>query len=216
MEPLESAAASGAMLDLGAVFSLLLVTLGPIKILGPFAQLTRDADESRMREIAVRAFLLATIAVAAGGFLGQALREAWSISLPALLLAGAIVFLLVGLRLVLEQYEPAPAPPPPLPAPPMAAAMRIAFPIVVTPYGIAALIVLLASSEDSARTAGIVAVAMVVLILDLLAMLYARRILSGGTIVALQILGAVLGVLQVGLAVEMGLRALRAMGVLEG
>jgi multiple antibiotic resistance protein len=204
------------MLELSAVFPLLLVTLGPIKILGPFAQLTRDVDEARMRQIAVRAFGLAALAVLAGGVIGPALLRSWNISLPALLLAGALVFLLIGLRLVLEQYEPATAAPPALPAAPTAAAMRITFPTVVTPYGIAALIVLLANSDDTTRTAGIVAIAIVVMILDLLAMLYARRIMAGPTVVALQTLGAILGVLQVGLAVEMALRALRALGVLEG
>ena len=35
------------LLGLGKVFTLLFVTLGPIKIVGPFLQLTRDADDSR-------------------------------------------------------------------------------------------------------------------------------------------------------------------------
>ena len=50
-------------------------------------------------------------------------------------LAGGVIFFLVGLRVVLEQYEPKPMAPAPLPEAPMAAAMRVAFPLVVTPYG---------------------------------------------------------------------------------
>jgi len=46
----------------------------------------------------------------------------------------------------------------------------------------------------------------VVMVLNLLTMLYARRIMGGVTILALQIFGAVLGVLQVALAVQMILR----------
>ena len=53
------------------------------------------------------------------------------------------MFFLVGLSLVLEQYQPVHAAPAPLPEAPMAAALRVAFPTVVTPYGIAALIALL-------------------------------------------------------------------------
>ena len=45
---MQDAAEMTDALGLGAVFTLLLVTLGPVKILGPFAQLTRDVDEKRM------------------------------------------------------------------------------------------------------------------------------------------------------------------------
>ena len=202
------------LVGLGAVFTLLFITLGPLKIVGPFVQLTRDADETTMRKIAVRAFVLAVIAVVVGGFLGQALLENWGISSSAMLLSGGIIFALVGLSLVLEQYQPVHAAPPPLPAAPMAAAMRITFPTVVTPYGIAALIVLLTNSHDPARTASILAMLIGVMVLNLLAMLYARRMMGGVTAMVLQVLGAVLGVLQVALAIDMILRALHELAVL--
>ena len=211
---MQNAPEASALLGLGAVFTLLFVTLGPVKILGPFAQLTRDVDEAKAKQIAVRAFALALVAVVAGGFVGRALLGNWGISVPALMLAGGIIFFLVGLNLVLEQYQPAQAAPPPLPAAPMAAALRIAFPAVVTPYGIAAVIALLVNSPDTARTASIVAILIGVMVLNLLAMLYSRRLMGGATVMGLQILGAVLGVLQVALAVQLILRGLRELGVL--
>lgn len=213
---MQSGPETGALLGMGAVFTLLFVTLGPFKILGPFMQLTRDADDAQMKKIAVRAFVLALIAVVVGGFVGEALLENWQISVPALLLGGGIIFLLVGLRLVLEQYQPAHAAPPALPVSPMAAAMRLTFPTVVTPYGIAAVIVLLANSHDAARTASIIAILIAVMMLNLLTMLNARRMMGGVAAMALQVLGAVLGVLQVALAVEMILRGLYTLGVLNG
>ena len=203
------------VLELGAVFTLLFVTLGPLKVLGPFAQYTRDADETKMKQIAMRAFVIALIAVVAGGFLGRALARGWDVSVPTLELAGGIIFFLVGLGLVLEQYKPPATAPPTLPAEPMAAAMRIAFPSVVTSYGIAALIVLLSNSRGHGRTAAIVGLVLAIMVLNLLAMLYARRIMGGAVVVGMQILGAVLGVLQVGLALEMMLRGLRDLGVLR-
>ena len=203
------------LLGLGQVFILLFVTLGPIKVVGPFAQLTRDTDEAEMKRIAVRACVLAVIAVVVGGFVGKILLQKWDISVPALTLAGAIIFLLVGLSLVLEQYQPAHGAPPPLPAAPMAAALRLAFPTVVTPYGIAAVIALLVNSPDAARTASILAILIGVMVLNLLAMLYVRRIMGGVTVMALQIFGAVLGVLQVALAVQLILRSLHELGVLH-
>ena len=75
---------------------------------------------------------------------------------------------------------------------------------------------LLASSHDGARTASILAILVGVMVLNLLAMLFAHRIMAGAAVVVLQILGAVLGVLQVALAIEMILRASRQLGVLNG
>jgi len=204
---------ASALLGLGVVFVLLFITLGPIKILGPFVQLTRDVDEAKMKQIAVRAFVLAVIAVVVGGFAGRILAQNWQISVAALTLAGGIIFFVVGLRLVLEQYQPAHAAPVPLPEAPMAAALRIAFPTLVTPYGIAALIALLVNSPDAARTASILAILIGVMVVNLLAMLYARWIVGGVVVLALVIVGAVLGVLQVALAVQMILRGLRDLGV---
>ncbi len=204
---------ASALLGLGVVFVLLFITLGPIKILGPFVQLTRDVDEAKMKQIAVRAFVLAVIAVVVGGFAGRILVQNWQISVAALTLAGGIIFFVVGLRLVLEQYQPAHAAPVPLPEAPMAAALRIAFPTLVTPYGIAALIALLVNSPDAARTASILAILIGVMVVNLLAMLYARWIAGGVIVLALVIVGAVLGVLQVALAVQMILRGLRDLGV---
>jgi multiple antibiotic resistance protein len=210
---MQSLPETSALLGLGVVFVLLFITLGPIKILGPFMQLTRDVDDARMKSIAVRAFVLAVIAVVIGGFGGRILVENWQISAAALTLAGGIMFLIVGLRVVLEQYEPVHATPAPLPEAPMAAALRVAFPLVVTPYGIAALIALLVNSPDAARTAAILAILVGIMVLNLLAMLYVRRILAGVAILILQIVGAVLGVLQVALAVQFILRGLHDLGV---
>jgi multiple antibiotic resistance protein len=204
---------TSALLGLGVVFVLLFITLGPIKLLGPFMQLTRDVDEAKMKSIAVRAFVLAVIAVLVGGFGGRVLVENWQISIAALTLAGGIMFFLVGLRLVLEQYQPVHTAPAPLPEAPLPAALRVAFPLVVTPYGIAALIALLVNSPDAARTAAVVAILIAVMVVNLLAMLYVRRIMGGVIVLALQIIGAVLGVLQVALAVQMILRGLHDLGV---
>lgn len=203
------------VLGLGAIFTLFFVTLGPLKILGPFVQQTEGTDETALRQIAIRAFALALAAVIGGGFVGQALLQNWNISVDSMELAGGLIFLLVGLRVILQQYEPAQAAASALPRQPMAAAMRVTFPTVVTPYGIAALIVLLANSHDVARTTGILGMLVGVMILNLLAMLFARRIMAGTTLIALQILGAVLGVLQVALAMEMVIRGLQGLGVIQ-
>src|SRR5262245_28149940 len=94
--PMKSIPDLPQLLGFYSVFILLFVTLGPIKLLGPFTQLTHDADETRTKQIAVRAFALALIAAVLGGFVGKLLVENWQISIGALTLTGGIIFLLVG------------------------------------------------------------------------------------------------------------------------
>jgi multiple antibiotic resistance protein len=196
------------------IFTILFVTLGPLKILGPFAQRTHDLDDAAARRIAVRAFGIATIAVIAGSLIGASMLAKWHVSIPAMVIAAGIIFFLVALRQLLEQYEPAHATAAsPLPAAPTAAALRLLFPIVLTPYGIAAVIVLLAASAQAQRTEVILALVLAVMVLNLLAMLFARHILVGPVITVLQVLGAVLGVLQVALAVQFVLTGLEQLGV---
>jgi multiple antibiotic resistance protein len=115
----------------------------------------------------------------------------------------------------MQQYEPAEhGPQPSLPAAPMAAALKLAFPGVLTPYGIAAVIALLASSPNASRTVLILAILGGVMVLNLLAMLFARQIMRGATLLVMQVLGSVLSVLQVALALQIIIMELRALGAL--
>jgi len=203
------------MFGTGEIFILFFVTLGPFKLLGPFEQQTRDLSSTALRGIAVRAFAIALIAVIVGGTLGTALAAKWRISVPAIEIATGLTLFLVAIRLVLAAYEPVPAPQP-LPEAPMAAALRLTFPLVVSPYGIAALIALLASTDDPATIRATYVILVVVMVLNLLAMFYARSMMRGLTLLVLQVLGSVLGVLQVALAVQIIIRGLRGLQVIPG
>jgi multiple antibiotic resistance protein len=206
------------MVGLGAIFTIFFITLGPLKLLGPFAQETRSLDAGAMRGIAVRVFALSLIAVMVGGYLGSALAAKWNVSVPAILIATGLIFFMVAVDVVMAQYNHAQshASPDPLPSQPMAATLRLTFPLVVTPYGIAALIAVLASTDDPTRVKQIYLLLAAVLGVDLLAMLFARQIMRGPILLALQVLGAVLGVLQVGLAVQIIIRALRDLQIISG
>src|SRR4030095_10530503 len=94
-------------------------------------------------------------------------------------------------------------------------AAKLVFPMVLTPYGIAAVIALLALSKGTGRTELIVGMLLVVMLLNLLAMAFARflfRVIGPG----LQALGVVLSVLQLALALQIMVAALRGLGVVAG
>jgi small neutral amino acid transporter SnatA (MarC family) len=179
------------MFGIGEIFILFFVTLGPMKLLGPFEQQTRELSPSALRGIAVRAFVIGLSAVMVGGTLGTALAIKWRISVPAIEIATGITLFLVAIRLILAGYEAAPAPQP-LPEASMAATLRLTFPLVVSPYGIAALIALLASTDDPAMIRAAYVILVIVTVLNLLAMLYVRSIMRGVMLLVLQVLGSVL------------------------
>jgi multiple antibiotic resistance protein len=218
----DAANAQRALIDLGQVFTYFFVMLGPLKALGPFVKMTRGVDEAAARKVALRAFLIATVGGLGAAVVGQNLLKKWSISLAALMLAAGLVLLLVALRQVLAQYaddasddvpDSGNAPTAPATLPPGLAFAPLAFPTLITPYGAAALIVLLAASPDRARDLAILGLFVAVMGVDLLAMWFARPILKHGKAV-LAILGAVLGILQVALAVQILLSAGQLLGVL--
>ena len=202
------------MLGLGAVFTLFFVTLGPFKLLGPFAQQTQELSSAALRGIAVRAFVVGLAAVIVGGYLGTTLAAKWNVSTAAIEIAAGLILLLVAARLVMAPYEPPPVLPP-LPPSRMAATLRLTFPLVVTPYGVAGLIAVLDLTTDGKSVATVYALLVVVMLLNLLAMLFVREIMRGPVLLVLQVLGAVLGVLQFALAIQIIIRGLRDLNILS-
>ena len=202
---------------LGQVFALLFLMLGPFKIIGPFLNVTRGADDRLARRIAVWATIFAALALLIAGFLGETILSGYGVPLPVLGLAGGIILFLVALKNVLEQFEP-PEPLPEAAAISPAAVMKVAlrplaFPSIVTPYGIAALVVFLAISQTLEGRLTIGAVVVAIMTLNLIAMLVARRLALALSLV-LTILGAVLGVVQVALGLQIINNALHNLGVL--
>jgi multiple antibiotic resistance protein len=198
-------------LSIKQIFLYLFVTLGPLKVVGPFARLTAGADDPFRQKLAVRAFGLSCAAIVVAGLLGERLMTNWGVSTAALLLTGGVILFLVALNGVLEQYKPE-KPTPDATPPTMAVAFApLTFPTIVTPYGLAVLIVILTLVPPLQWT--VFALALLVLALDLLAMLFAKQILTFLQL-PLQLLGAVLGIVQVALGVQIVLAGLRLLRVL--
>jgi small neutral amino acid transporter SnatA (MarC family) len=201
----------------GQVFTLLFLMLGPFKIIGPFLKVTRSADARLTRRIAVFATMFSALALLIAGVLGESFLSTYGIPLPILALAGGIILFLVALKTVLEQFAP-PDPHADEARVPPEAAMKVAlsplaFPTIVTPYGIAALVVFLAFSQSLEGRLSIGAVVIAIMVLNLIVMLVARRLLPMLSIV-MPIFGAVLGIVQVALGLQVINNALQTLGVL--
>ncbi len=197
----------------GQMLAFFFLLLGPIKIVGPFAKLTHGAEPGFCRQLAVRSILLAAAALAVTTILGEMFLDRFGISVPILALTGGLILFLAALDTILRQFRgPAGADGEEMPPSLNQAASSLAFPVIDTPSGIAAVIIFVTLKPDLAGKAVIALLLLVILVLDLLAMWYARAILKWLAL-PLYILGAVLGVIQVALGLNIILVNLSRIGV---
>jgi multiple antibiotic resistance protein len=206
--------------SLGEAFTFLFVALGPLNVIGPFATITHGRGAAFKRRLAFRAFLVATIALLVAATLGAKTLQAWGISVGALLLAAGAILFLVALRPVLAGYsssgcrvQATAAAAVPAPSEPELAFSPLAFPTIITPYGLALLILLFTLYPLGSGGLWILSIASFVLALDLLAMLCTDLIAKIPLIKpGLDILGCVMGVLLIALGVQAVADGLRLIG----
>lgn len=192
-----------APLRLFNLFIIFFVTLGPLKIIPAFVQLTQKADSSLRRQFAFRSAALATIAILLVAIIGQNIVGVWQIRLPSLLIAGGILLFLVSLNMVMTQYQPLPLPKDSSPPSLKLVVSPLTFPVILPPFGIAiALVLMLVSQEIGFNPLAVLGVLVLVMLLNLIVMLAARPILAFLKPITLQIFGFVLGVLQLALGIE--------------
>lgn len=197
------------------ILTIFIMLVGPIKIIPAFAGLTQGADDRFKKGLAWRAALISTAVVAFVALAGGTLLAKYHISINALRIAGGLVLLLAALRTIFPQGETAPrgaGNPTAL----QLAVSPLATPIIVPPAGIAAILIfsMLGPEVPGIRLAVGIALA-IVMVLDYLAMRFTDRIARMmGVMLTLQVLGAVLIFMQVGIAVESVLIALRHLGII--
>ena len=151
------------------IFTFLFLMLGPFKIIGPFAQVTQGADAASARRIALLATLFASLALLIAAFLGEYFLTSFGIPLPVLALSAGLILLLVALINILQQFLPHAAPGQPEAmhkTPPLQLALSpLAFPIIVTPYGIATLVAFLALAREMRARLTVGAIVVVIMLL---------------------------------------------------
>ncbi len=202
-------ASLSGVLGASQIFTLLFVTLGPIKVIAPFVKATRGAGPALARKIALAAFAASSVALFVGMFFGEKTLDKWNIGLPALIMtAGALLFY-VAFRSLIGLYDANDASVEAATPTLRTAISPLTFPVIAPPYGIAVLILLLAAipEEQSAILISLGAI----MVLDLLTMLFARPLLRVAAI-PLQLLGTILTVLQAALGVQMLVVGIRSIG----
>ncbi len=181
------------------IFTFLFLMLGPFKIIANFSKITQNADRKLTLRIAFMAILFSSIALLLAAFIGEQILLNFGIPVPILALAGGLILFIVALQNIVRQYTPPESQEQTPITPTMKLAMNpLAFPTIVTPYGIAAVIVFISISPDVKSQIIIGAMVLGIMLINLIFMIINKYIFKFLAIV-LPILGAILGVVQVAL-----------------
>ena len=207
------------MLHWSDAFIIFFVTLGPLKIIAPFARLTRGADPAICRSVAWRATAIATTIVICVALLGTAMLKNWHVSVPGIVISGCIILFCQALWQIMH-------PPTSTQAPPgqdteqselslTHATFPLAIPTIVTAPGIAAIAAFVALAKDDWAEKGIIlGLLLVVMILNLITLLNTDAISRWVHARLLQVIGWVMAVLQAALAMEYIIKNLEKLGAL--
>jgi len=197
------------MFEPAQIFTFLFLMLGPFKMLGPFTRITLGEDPKLTRQIALRATLFSSLALLLAAFVGETVLTKFGIPLPILSMSGGIILFMVALLNIIHQFIiPDKQEAQKAPATLKMAMTPLAFPSIVTPYGIAAVIVFLALTPELNGKLIVGAIVIVIMLINLFFMLINRYIYKVLAL-ALPILGAILGVVQVALGLMIIYNAIR-------
>jgi multiple antibiotic resistance protein len=206
-------------LGLSKIFTFFFLTLGPKAVIAPFARTTIGLQPPVRRNVALITTAISLLSIVIAATIGVRVLSKWGVSTGALLIAAGVILFLIALESIRDQYDFQGQARAPAAAgenvPIQKLAFQLAFPFVVSPYGVAVVILVLTSRPAFVPIEPILAMLVGIMLLNLVVMLNAHRIAGSPYIgPAFAILGAVLGVLQAALGVQAILVGLRLAGVL--
>lgn len=195
------------------------LTLGPLKAIAPFAELTQGCAPAFRRTVAWRATTIATIIVLAVALLGDLVLENWHVSIAAIVITGSIILFCQAFQLLMQPLGAAPAPSPPCAVQPPPsreiANFPLAIPVLVTAPGIAAIAGFMAIAAGHWTQKGIVLAALLAIMgLNLVTLLNIEAILKHGSPLVQRVFGWVMAVLQAALAAQYLINGLVRLGAL--
>ena len=175
-------------------------------------KLTQGADRDFKKEVAIRGSLIASAIVLCVALLGKWAVGRYEVSLDAVRLAAGLVLLISALRVIFQNAEPA-RPESRKPAAIELAISPVAMPIIVPPAGIAAILISIMVAPNYPGMESVIALALLTMMtLNFLVMFFIDEVLKvPGLLLGLHVFGSMLMFIQVALAIETVLAALRSL-----
>jgi len=196
------------MIDLAFVFTVFMVTLGPIKVIPGFYKFTKDFEPSECRRLALRGVFFATVISLAIALVMPVISKSWLVTPDDLRIAGGILLFAAAFDLL----RPGSASSEPQDPPNHPAISPIAIPIVITPWGAAAIMIAMGLASKHAEVVAVLSNLLFIMALNLGGMWFARHIIAMTGVVFFKIVGWVFAVLQSGLAIHIIFVALKNLG----
>jgi multiple antibiotic resistance protein len=191
-----------------------MVTLGPIKTVPAFFAMTQDQAPAAVRALALKGTTVATAISLLIALVMTGVAASWRISADDLRLAGGIL-LFAASREMIGQFN-RPALPQPVVPHRQPAVTPLAIPIIVTPWGVTAILFFADLAYGDAKTfASVIGILLLVMLLNLTGMLLARQIIARVGAITFQVLGWIFAVLQAGLAADAVVTSLRNLALFQ-
>ena len=201
------------------IITILFLTIGPLKVIPPFAKLTANADTKLRNRLAFRGFWISTVTIVAVAYIGQGMVANYRVSVSALLTAAGLVIAIAAMRSIMAQYGKKQDSTPQPESPSLSMAISpISFPTILPPYGIATvLLIMIVGKRVGTDMLMILAIIVGFMVLNFICMLSARWILKVAKPSILSVLGIVLSVIQLGIGITWiyGGIGLQAMSILK-
>ena len=206
-------------ISLKNIITILFLTIGPLKIIPPFAKLTANADAKLKNRLAFRGFWISTVTIVAVALIGQGMVANYRVSVSALLTAAGLVIAIAAMRSIMAQYGKKQDSTPQPESPSLSMAISpLSFPTILPPYGIATvLLIMIVGKRVGTDVNLILGIIVGYMVLNLICMLFARGILKVFKPAILNVFAIVLSVIQLGIGITWiyGGIGLQAMSILK-
>jgi multiple antibiotic resistance protein len=189
------------------IFTVFMLTLGPIKAIPAFFTITQGQTPEVVRGLAIRGTMAATGVSLVIALAMTSLAASWRVSVDDLRIAGGILLFLASREMIGQFNRPLP---PPAAPPRHPAVTPLAIPTVLTPWGVTAILIFVELADGHSKMLPtVIGILLLVMLLNLIGMLLARRIIAAVDIVTFQVVGWIFAVLQAGFAVDAVITSLR-------
>jgi len=183
-------------------FTMIFVTMGPIKVLIVYAEKTGSIEHAARKRIAIKAVTIATVIGIVFIVAGKFLMDMFKFSIGSLSIAGGLILLIFAIGMVLSENEhqvktygerEASA----------LAVYPFAMPLMASPMGIVVLTIYSATLDVfDERMLWLGVVFLAVMVINLVALLTGERLMKFVSPEVLQVAERVLGILLAALAVQ--------------
>lgn len=182
---------------LGILFGLLFTLLGPIKAIPTFHVLTASMEPKARKMLALKGATFGAIGIAVASLMGMGLITKYGVSREALGTAAGLVLAIVGLMPLIGMEKKASG------GGTQPDALSLAFPVLLPPYAFGLILLFGMYLPSGDGKLGIILVGAAIMAMNAVAMMLAGPFMKHVGMTPLRIFGAVFGILQLGLGVQM-------------